>query len=77
MGRIVFLVGAVWKEGVRHGPLPFFEYKLCEFSYCRLILMKGISLYMQATLVDWRESLTSLKELPASPWLVLWLLFQL
>ncbi|KAL8992608.1 MAG: hypothetical protein Q9169_006973, partial [Polycauliona sp. 2 TL-2023] len=25
--KIVFLAGAVWEEGFRHGPLPFFDYQ--------------------------------------------------
>lgn len=25
--RLVFVAGAVWEEGFRHGPLPFFEYR--------------------------------------------------
>lgn len=29
VGKIVFLSGAVWPEGYSHGPLPFFEYKVC------------------------------------------------
>ena len=29
VAKIVFLAGAVWAEGFRHGPLPFFDYKVC------------------------------------------------
>lgn len=28
VGKIVFLAGAVSPEGVKHGPLPFFEFKV-------------------------------------------------
>ncbi|KAL8993469.1 MAG: hypothetical protein Q9169_006325 [Polycauliona sp. 2 TL-2023] len=31
--KIVFLAGAVWEEGFRHGPLPFFDYQGNEM-YC-------------------------------------------
>ena len=27
--KIVFLAGAIWPKGFLHGPLPFFEFKVC------------------------------------------------
>ena len=27
--KMVFLAGAIWPEGFLHGPLPFFEVKVC------------------------------------------------
>lgn len=32
VSKIVFLAGAVWEEGFRHGPLPFCDYRVCEMK---------------------------------------------
>ena len=37
VGKIVFLTGAVFPEGFRHAPLPFFTYEVrCGFLFCFL-----------------------------------------
>ncbi|KAL8943472.1 MAG: hypothetical protein Q9211_000969 [Gyalolechia sp. 1 TL-2023] len=34
VSKIVFLAGAIWEEGYKHGPLPFFDYQGNEM-YCK------------------------------------------
>ncbi len=46
--RLVFVAGAVWEEGFRHGPLPFFEYRVSPglpFSSFYLVFSQSLSLH--------------------------------
>lgn len=43
--RLVFVAGAVWEEGFRHGPLPFFEYSVITSLCVAIFLLSSLFLF--------------------------------
>lgn len=39
--KIVFLSGAIWKEGYKHGPLPFFDYQVSTTTAVSFVRVKA------------------------------------